>query len=424
MFKVGDKVICVEHGGVKYIRNGNEYVISKIENYHPDNVLVRVEEFPNRKFFDWRFVLKAPPPVDEPAVGLIVVDGAVKNAPVEPAVHAKPVLPPENKEEDMNIVRVPALYLKAKEAKVKNRSKMNKAQLIAALQELQAKKAEGAIIKPAAPVAPPPDPFALGKELRKRVKNTPGTCSYVVKEGPDPGDVNWHVADVCHYRLRSSTDIMTECVLDVEGHYINAADKEGYAAFVEYMLLRSPFAETFTTKTFAEARAHGVYMNCNEPMSNIVTAAVALRGASEHNYILPNFKKIKEMGFSEKVAHIACHLFYEVDGKWKVSSLGGWHSVFISTQNMKEIVRTFRDGLWRNKKKPAANKAGARDYRIHSTIAGEGGSSLGMFSVDAFPETTIGMGWNAEKALTQRTLFRGLEKLDELLTKAIEPVVQ
>ena len=273
----------------------------------------------------------------------------------------------EKKEKQMTFDEA---YEQARALRIVGRGSMNKAQLIAAI------AGRNGIIKPAAPLAAPAKPPkpTLGEELRQKTGIHPGTCSYAMEW--DNGHRRFQIGDVCHARMKVAgiwdkaedkanevKNSLVACALDVKGHYVQAADKPAYRAWVDYFINRSPFAVAFKTKNVDEAMKEAVYMDVTQPNSYLVAAAIGLRQASEYPHRLAAWKQFVDVGFSEKAAHFMCH---HLKGGMFVPD-GGGHSPFTTSMLKEEFLSFFKKGFKNTKEAPA--NMDFSSYRVFACIA-------------------------------------------------------
>lgn len=199
---------------------------------------------------------------------------------------------------------------------------------------------------------------ALGVELRQKVGNNVGECSYAIEF--NDGERVFQVADVCHARLRQMSDReITSVVLDVQGHILNNESQE-YRAYIDYIINVSPWSSVFHRKGLHHAIKNGIYLDVNRPISNVLGAAVALREGSEFKWKLPLFNKIIEAGFSGNVAYLLSACCVPTKDGYYYGGFLNSHRVLDSRQDKEKLFAFFREGY-----KPSPDK-----YRTKHRVLG------------------------------------------------------
>lgn len=386
MFKAGDKVVCVDPGASGVFELNKEYTIKEIVNLRRVRIVETRDAFGGGGWMVKRFKH-----VEKEAVVAAVKDKYVG-------------------------LTAEQLYAHAMEMNLPGRGRMNKAELLAALRAIMPDD------KPkAAPAVPKVDEFKLGRELRQKTGNNPGVCSYVIRCGDI---VTWNIKDVCHARFRGpyreQHKGINEAVLDVAGHYNEHTYKEGYRAFLDYMLNRSPYSSTFKTKSVEQALETGVYSNADGAShSRCVAGAIGLREGSEYPKRMVVFMEVKKMGFSEHVAHIATQFLLKDGSDFKLTYPNGGHMSTVSSMERGDYLKFYKVGFHRHPDQKVMSAGDAYQYQIYDSIAAQGGKDNIETMMTGLFKTVIRKGWEVKpNVLTQRALYAGLEALE----KAIEDV--
>lgn len=254
------------------------------------------------------------------------------------------------------------LYNQAKEAKIVNRSKMNKAQLIAALNNAQPHVAVKAAIMP------PPVP--LGKQLREKVEkaNPREICSFALKY-VDRKEPEFLVSAFCHAKLMYGNAGIEILVEDVARHLKGHIHPQAYREYLDYLINRSPHAPNFLTKDVDEAFEGGLYMNTNGLHSRVVASIIASREGSEFPGRVILFKKLKDIGISENVSWFLANFLHSRDnGGYSIQSLANGHSVFIYNMSYSDICKFFKEGFHKELSDRPMNKWSGK-YTIFEAIA-------------------------------------------------------
>jgi Rho termination factor, N-terminal domain len=323
----------------------------------------------------------------------------------------------EEKEEMVKPMLMKDLRAVAKQRKLPLYSRMNKAQLQAAL-----------IQKQAAPLAakPLPKPVvpSLGKELRNRTGDDPGTCSYALEF--TGGYRRFQVRDVCHARLKKAgrwdeneekekSLSIVAAVCDIAGHYNEVEKKDVYKRAILYLLNHSPYKNTYITKNWDDVMCEGVYLNVTvESHSRCVAGAIALREASEFPAQLEMFKLLTNDGFDDSLAWFACRHFRIGDGVYVFSPNTGGHATLSCSMNWEQLKKFWKEGFHIGKDVPMSEKA--VNYSIFESISpivyGDAGTLQQKLKKVFNVVEDKKAAWDSPmKKLSKRQLFAGLEIL-------------
>lgn len=226
--------------------------------------------------------------------------------------------------------------------------------------------------KEAAPPVEKKIVLSLLEELDAKAGCKPGTCTYAIRSVK--GKTNYHVRDVCHFRLNTSSayenkignEEVSEVALYLNGH-VNGENHAAWKMFVDYVINRSPVAKCFITKDVEQAVSLGVMMDVQQNHSDLVTAAVFLRTGSEYASRLPAFKLAVDLGFSENVAYLYSQWFDSVEGIECKFQHGG-HHVINGGMDKEKFSKFFKEGLSINNGSPYATHHMKR-YEIFDSIA-------------------------------------------------------
>lgn len=252
-----------------------------------------------------------------------------------------------------------------------------------------------------APVAkPPPAPpkakaiidipaarHAVALALQKEVdENGSGECTYSKLFGD--GTVKNQHRDVCHARLPDDTqkDIVA-LVLNISGHAKAAPNVGAYKAYVDYILKDSPWSSVFLPgQSFESGVKSAVYVDVERSISEVASAAIALRIGSEFVTECKVFKLVLDAGFSGDVAHILANFLTFSGGELVTRECSNWHHVLCPEQKAQEVWEFYGGRGFKvadDKKVPYRTSHG-RYGTLRELIAVSSDKNLSRFFKDAF----------------------------------------
>lgn len=157
--------------------------------------------------------------------------------------------------------------------------------------------------------------------VRKRENSA---CSFV---GPK-GGIDTVSGSVCHSFMHGhSSKFVINSLQTGEAYGENPGrilPKETELWFVEYILNRSPYADTFITKDPVRALERGFTISSGDHPGNLVGAGVvALRRLWEHVYVAQSAYDLHKAGVPEDLAFLIGHAI-QVESKIKPDSVTSW----------------------------------------------------------------------------------------------------
>lgn len=203
----------------------------------------------------------------------------------------------------------------------------------------------------------------LRSELNKLVEARPniGICSY--GKQLKSGKFQMHHGDCCHARIGDSGYIkgkeITSLALNIKRHYdvFNERSKGGaimYKRYAEYILNYSPWSPCFHHYGIDNAIIHGVLMDVDKPIEELVGAAVALREGSEYSHKLPLFCDLLDNGYSGNVAYL---LSSALTDSYQFRGLESSHKTLGGDMDVNLLFMFFKKGYI---------KQGLKPYREHN----------------------------------------------------------
>lgn len=254
-----------------------------------------------------------------------------------------------------------------------------------------------------------------------------GVC-YFAKELVD-GSRQWMLPGPCHAQMTQYGGVKVKAVAyALAPHWRSHGDKEGYAKYVDYIIRRSPVANSFSgVKKNDKLHEGGVYANMDVSINHIMAGAVTLREGSEYPLTLAMFIRLLKEGYSEDVAFIVSR-FYTGTGDDIVVRQENGHSSMTKQGDWKSLKQVFktRKLMVHGDNKPYKEKAdtgylvygnwacaemryGAKgDIKPENTIEG-------VFNKHAKP-TITGEGFNRVSKLT----FTSVKSVADFVTKELK----
>jgi len=204
-----------------------------------------------------------------------------------------------------------------------------------------------AIIKAPEPLPAPVEPSLLS-EVRRRTGNKPHVCSYGLEK--EDGSYSIHTQDVCHARLATyEHKQVVKVALDIQGHAYELAKKglgDKYLRYVNYIINYSPWSPIFHTRGAEHALKHGILLNVEKPIHQVLAAAVVLREGSEFSKKLHMFCRLLDEGHSGNTAYLlsAAVSWDDDDYTFKYAGLTNAHKVLSGEQDKDKLFQFFRTG--------------------------------------------------------------------------------
>lgn len=426
-FKVGDKVKIVAkvetnaegitcnwsvHGGMeKYLNDGKEYVIERVEyngaqmlldngwHYlieclvHADGVAVPKKEFPVLKADDFKVGDKAI------IIRKVERDGVRWN-------------PEMNK-----------MLNDGKKYVVKSITNTGKIRLDNGWLYLPDSLAIDEKKKPKPKKPKKPKMRSLRSLLREKVsKGAPGgICSFAMQT--KEGQQEFQLGGPCHaalsYLVYTGAGEVSHLAYSVahEMKYTRAKEfPKEYKMFMKYILNESPWAKCFLTKDTGTASRYEIEMDVSQSRHHLAGACVALRQGSEFaGMVLPMFKLIMSKGFSAHTAFIMSCAFYK-RGKddFVRRGMNGGHDILSHYMNVTQLMKFFREGYHiPTDGQPFSTNRGS--YRIFNHIAKDDGASIGAWLNKNTEAKTIGEGFHAKKLITEQSVLEVATKIEQMI---------
>lgn len=257
----------------------------------------------------------------------------------------------------------------------------------------------------------------LQEELRKKVGDNAGVCSYAIEFSD--GDTMFHVRDICHARVlsRRGGDIV-KLALDIKGHSVSMEKKRAsYHQYVNYIMNESPWATTFHRKGVDHALKHGILVNVEAPKYRCLGAAIALREGSEHNEKLALFSLLLDKGYSGNTAYLLSAAVRYGDNKFHFSGLNNSHRVLMGGQDAELLFKFFREGYTHKKADEPYRTDHFNDDGVYKYIANR--SPDYAKQIDTIMRAGFKVekpkGWDSSSLVTDENFFAYADSLDTIL---------
>lgn len=206
-------------------------------------------------------------------------------------------------------------------------------------------------------------------------------------------------------------------LLDLAKHkdMLKTRNKETYLRYVEYIMARSPRANCFHYEGMKHAWEHGVFMNANRPIEELVGAAVALREGSEYYSKLDMFQKILDKGFSENVAYLLSYCVSE-DMKWQ--GFSDAHRSLCGDLSFDGVIKFFKEGYYKTNKLKPYNKTSNSYAGITKWVA-TWSEGLVNLSLNTQCKQLLGVedkdDWDYNPTITEENLIEAAQTLENFL---------
>lgn len=217
------------------------------------------------------------------------------------------------------------------------------------------------------------------------------------------------VSDIC-YRTLGHMSNLTEIIISIVPmieQVKGEGDKalENFQKYFEYIVKESPWAGCFITKDWDEAKEYGLTMDVSKPLSQVVSAAVALRQGHEYYRYMGTFLHMRNLGYSGDVAFLVSMVLSISNGKWQRTEMGNNHQVLQSVADKACTLDFFANSFADHGDVPCTENQ--HDYKLFRAIDPKA-EAYGYRAKDSYedyakalvPSEYVGEGW-AKKEVIQ-----------------------
>lgn len=261
----------------------------------------------------------------------------------------------------------------------------------------------------------------ISEELIKEVGGThnktkgSAVCSWAYRKN---GIVIAYPYQVCYSQMSGSG--ATECVV-WDTHFRSLEEKESVRELYDWMVNDSPWLHcissawgVLSTQERTDRVINGpIPVNVEAPANEVVGFAVALRTITEHQWTIPTYLRLRELGASKPIAFMLSGFMKYNDGAWAYYANSNWHHFMSITQKVKDLCKFFKEGYWvKGRDLSPFNK------RRYSYIAKQltpeyqdNGGAIGYLILDSM--IVQGDGWGKLSALAEASVISVIQSIEK-----------
>lgn len=178
-----------------------------------------------------------------------------------------------------------------------------------------------------------------------------GVCSYAVKK--DGVGVITYIHAACHSSFHTAGCVAASTW---DSYRLTLETKESARELYEWIMNDSPWLhcihpswDILSAQERTDRAINGpIPLNIDAPANEVAGFVVALRTISEHDWTIPTYLKLRELGASKAVSFLLCGglQYSDVDG-FVVFHNSNWHHFMSSGQSVEDLCKFFKNGYFR-----------------------------------------------------------------------------
>lgn len=190
---------------------------------------------------------------------------------------------------------------------------------------------------------------------------------------------------------------------------------------IEWLINDSPWVHCIAPRwdilSYHERADRAMYkpvpVNMDAPANEVVGFAVAMRTITEHEWTIPTYLALRELGASKAVAFMLTGFIQKSGNNYIVYVNNNWHHYLDSRMKVADVCKFFKEGYFLEGRNMAAfNKA--QYNRIASQVAPIGNGEDTFTSI-ILKHTTGGGGWNDPRKVDVQSL---IQEVNQIWSKA------